>query len=229
MRLRRYAAIMFLALLATGLAALYLRYAPKQHNPFRPLAISDPIGAATAHKLDHLEVDECFALLDAGGVFYTRLDDTAPKKTCGFYDALTLDQSLAPYSATLRMTCPLTAALAIWEQHVALPRAEQILGSPIARIETFGSYSCRRVGNGKAGPFSEHATANAVDISGFRLADGRLVSVRQHWGSATPEGAFLYAVQEGACRVFSVVLSPDYNAAHADHFHFDMGPGDVCK
>ena len=231
MHMRTIAFMLLLVFAAVGLLAVFQCYAPTEHNPFKPLAITDPVGAATFHKLAGLEQDteKCFSLLDEGGIFYTRLDDTTPRRHCGFYDALTLDQSLAPYSATLRMTCPLTASLAVWEQHVALPLAEEILGSPIARVETFGTYNCRRIGGGTAGRLSEHATANAIDISGFKLADGRLISVKKHWGQDSPEGKFLHDVREGACRVFAVTLSPDYNAAHADHFHFDMGAGDICK
>ena len=205
-------------------------YAPQQHNPLKPLAITDPVGAATAYKLRHLddEPQRCFAVLNQAGVFYERIDDTSPRKRCGFYNALELDQSFAPYSAPLKMSCPMAAALAVWEKQVALPLAEELLGSPVARIETFGSFSCRRVKGVVSGRWSEHATGNAVDISGFKLADGRVISVQKHWGNGKEEGAFLRKLHEEACRVFSVTLGPDYNTAHHDHFHFDMGDGDVC-
>ena len=71
--------------------------------------------------------------------------------------------------------------------------------------------------------------ANAVDIAAFKLADGRIVDVKSNWGTDTPEGKFLKKMHSGACRLFSVTLGPDYNAAHADHFHFDMGSGDLCR
>ncbi len=229
MTMRHTVFLVLMALAAVGLLAVFQRYAPSQHNPFKPLSVDDPIGAATFHKLISLNTDVCYATLDAAGLVYTRLDDTSPSRHCGFYDALTLDRSDAPYSLPLSMTCPMTAALAVWERQVALPAAQRILDSPIKRIETYGSYSCRRVNNAQAGSYSQHATGNAIDISGFTLADGRLISVRTDWGKDTPEGKFLHAVREGACRIYSVVLSPDYNAAHADHFHFDMGGGDLCS
>ena len=37
-----------------------------------------------------------------------------------------------------------------------------------------------------------------------------------------PKSAFLRAVHQGACKTFGTVLGPDANAAHKDHFHFDL-------
>ena len=48
-------------------------------------------------------------------------------------------------------------------------------------MEHYGSYSCRRLYGRSEGAWSEHASANAVDIAGFRLADGRRVSVLGDW------------------------------------------------
>ena len=39
------------------------------------------------------------------------------------------------------------------------------------------------------------------------------------WGA---EATFLREVRTGACDLFATVLSPDYNAAHRDHLHFDQ-------
>jgi len=80
----------------------------------------------------------------------------------------------------------------------------------------------RRLYGRGSGPFSEHATADAFDILGFRLANGRRISVFEDWSGDGPDAAFLHDVRDGACRLFSTVLSPDYNAAHANHLHFDQ-------
>lgn len=207
----------------------YAIEAPAQHNPFKELSLQDPIGIATYRKLTHVKhnPEKCFAALEKAGVMFTPRPDQSTGKGCGFQNALTLDRSTTPYSATISMTCAQTAALYIWELHVMIPEAERLLGSPVERIITFGTYSCRNV----AGSYrrSEHAQANAIDIAAFKLVDGRTVDVRSNWGKDTPEGKFLKNVHAGACKLFSVTLGPDYNAAHADHFHFDMGSGDVCR
>lgn len=209
--------------------ALFLWMAPPRHNPFAPIDLTESPGLGTWHKLTRAKKnpDLCFDALDKAEVFYTSLPDSTKGERCGLYDALTLDRSLAPYSATLQMTCAQTAALYTWERHVALPAAREILGSDIARIETYGSFSCRNIAG--TSRLSEHASANAIDVSGFRLADGRLISVKKDWDSKGPEGKFLREVHSGACDLFSVTLGPDYNAAHADHFHMDMGSSRACR
>ena len=70
---------------------------------------------------------------------------------------------------------------------------------------------------------SEHATANAFDISGFRLTSGRLIGILARFNSGGAEGKFLHEARDGFCDYFNLTLSPDYNADHADHFHVDMG------
>lgn len=107
------------------------------------------------------------------------------------------------------------------------PAAVEIFDSPVARIETYGSFSCRNIAGTRR--LSQHAFGNALDVSGFRLEDGRLIDVEAHWGQRGKEGKFLKRVHEGACGIFSVTLGPEYNAAHADHFHMDMGPGGICR
>ena len=89
-------------------------------------------------------------------------------------------------------------------------------------IRHAGTYSCRRLYGRAEGRFSEHAGANAIDIAGFRLADGTEVSVLRDWPDAGAKGAFLRDVRDGACRLFATTLTPDYNEAHADHFHLDQ-------
>jgi hypothetical protein len=86
-----------------------------------------------------------------------------------------------------------------------------------------GSYNCRNVAG--TARKSAHATANAIDVSGFLLADGRRVTVLRDWRDADPQTrAFLRTVRDSACKRFGTVLSPDYNAAHRDHLHLEVGP-----
>ena len=197
--------------------------------PWTPLSLSDPVGAYTGRKLAALGNDpqRCEALLraaDAGDrpVAARRGSDAA----CGYDLAFELRPAdaaglrFAP--AGLVTACPVAAALHVWERDVVQPAARRHLGERVARIDHFGSYSCRRLYGRSEGAYSEHATANAVDIAAFRLASGRRVSVLGDWSDGDRDAAFLRAVRDGACDLFATVLSPDYNAAHADHLHFDQ-------
>lgn len=214
-----------------ALAWLFDRFTPIQHNPTRPLSLNDPVGMATHFKLSAFEdmPEACFETLAEGAVAFQRIKDGKPGEPCAARNALFLRRSVTPYSAPIRTSCPLAAALNVWERHILQPFAMKHLGTEVSRIETYGTFSCRRMYGRKSGDYSEHARSNAIDISGFRLSDGRIVSVEEDWRARNAEGRFLGSVFDGACDVFSVSLGPDYNAAHSDHFHFDMGPGSVCR
>ena len=125
------------------------------------------------------------------------------------------------------MTCPVARQFARWVREDVRPAAELHLDSPVRRIETFGTYSCRNV-NG-SGRLSEHAFANAVDVAAFVLADGRRITVLEGWNSDGDARRFLRALHQAGCRRFAITLGPDANADHRNHFHFDMGRGPYCR
>jgi hypothetical protein len=117
-----------------------------------------------------------------------------------------------------------------WEREVQ-DAARAVLGSPVARIEHLSSYACRpmRTASGPGTRMSLHATASAIDIAGFLLADGRRISLRGDWQAGTPEAGFLRVAHRAACRWFTGVLGPDYNALHADHVHLETGRWPFCR
>ncbi|CAN5135108.1 extensin family protein [soil metagenome] len=204
----------------------YARRHP-QEVPWTALDLGDPVGRFTGRKLAALtgETRQCLALLDEAEVRYTKLPDRTEGQ-CGYTDGVRLRQGgamdMAWRPADLGVACPVAAALLLWQRGVVEPAARRHLGATVTRIDTFGSYNCRRMYGRSAGDWSEHATADAVDIAGFRLADGRTISVKRDWTGDPKHAAFLHAVRDGACPVFSTVLSPDYNVAHADHLHLDQ-------
>ncbi|MGM9092579.1 extensin family protein, partial [Campylobacter jejuni] len=59
--------------------------------------------------------------------------------------------------------------------------------------------------------------------------DGLRIEVLEDWGDDDAQGAFLRRAQKGACDVFGTVLGPEYNAAHANHFHFGMRGFGFCR
>lgn len=203
-----------------------------QHNPWAPLDLRDPPGWATQRKLAALRRDpaECRAVLDRSGVAFSALP-AAGEGACRREDRTVLGETpLAPGAPAA--TCAVDAALVLWLRQGVQPAAEAVLGLPVARIEHFGAYSCRRLYGRDEGPWSEHATGNAIDIAAFVLADGRRISVARGWTGDSEEAAFLRRTRDEACEVFGTVLSPDYNDAHADHLHFDQaarGFGGVCR
>lgn len=176
---------------------------------------------------------QCTAKLDAAQVRYTPLPNQNHGGGCTVIDAVKLMDIGTPTANLGAMTCPLAANFAAWARYAVRPAARLYLGSEVVRIETFGTYACRDVrgsGGTIAGKRSEHAHANAVDIAAFVLADGRRISLLADWHTGGATAQFLKAIHQSACRRFPTVLSPDYNAAHRDHFHFDMGgKGGFCR
>ena len=219
--------IVLVVLALGGLAAHdYVRRHP-QDVPWTRLDLGDPIGLFTVRKLAALgdRPAQCQAMLaDAGAG-----DLPAPPKRggadCGYADGMRLtgDGRTVDFApAGLITSCPVAAALMLFERDVLQPAAQRQFGQRVAIIDHAGSYSCRRLYGRSEGAFSEHATADALDIIGFRLADGTRISVARDWESGGSKGRFLRDVRDGSCRLFATILSPDYNAAHADHLHLDQ-------
>lgn len=193
-----------------------------EHNPAAPLDLNHPIGWATATKLAALKDDPagCRAVLDRSAVAYTALEPTGAG-ACALTDRTQLGE-YPLFPDTPPVTCPVAAALEMWRVKSVEPAAREIFGSELGRIEHLGAYSCRRMYSDPDADWSQHATANAIDISAFVLEDGRRISLVGGWDGDTDEAGFLRRVRDDACDVFATVLSPDYNAAHADHFHLDQ-------
>jgi hypothetical protein len=86
-----------------------------------------------------------------------------------------------------------------------------------------GSYSCRGMNGQMGAKISEHAFGNALDIGGFRLADGRKITVVHDWTRGDEQTqAFLRDVHAGACSTFTTVLGPGANVFHYNHIHVDL-------
>ncbi len=179
------------------------------------------------------EARACLADLGASKANFTPLPDKYYGAGCSTLGTVRLS-SLKSDDAKLALsnlgpvTCPLAETFAAWARFGADRAAQQILGSPIVRIETMGSYNCRNVAG--TSRRSAHATANAIDISGFVLADGRRITVAGNWNDKSPQvRRFFAAVHASACKRFGTVLGPAYNAAHRDHLHVELGGRSYCK
>ncbi len=179
------------------------------------------------------EAQACFADLGSKNAAFTPLPDQYYGAGCSAVGAVRLSALKSDHTSLALgglgpMTCPLADSLAGWARYGVDRAAQQILGSPLTKIETMGSYNCRNV----AGSLrrSAHATGNAIDVSGFVLADGRRITVAGDWADKSPQvQRFFTAIHTSACKRFGTVLSPAYNAAHRDHLHLEMSARGFCK
>jgi hypothetical protein len=189
----------------------------------RPVTLNIPTSRAT---------QACFADLSREDVRYSPLPDRDFGGGCQVIGAVQLIDIGVPVTNLKAMRCGLAEAFTGWARYAVAPAAHQILGSDLVRIESFGTYACRNVigSAAAANKLSGPAIANAVDISGFVLEDGRRITILQDWQSADPAvREFLHVIHSSACRRFGTVLSPDYNAAHANHLHLEDDHAHFCR
>ncbi len=208
---------------------------PDRWKPWAPLRIDDEPNVLTGYKLRRLDHDaaQCRAVLAQARMRYEPLPDRDTGEGCGFRNAVTIRETSVQVSEPFSLSCRSAVALAMWERHALQSAAHTYLGSKVARIDHFGSYACRNVYGREEARRSQHATADAFDIAGFVLEDGRTVRVVRDWDedetTADEKGRFLREAHRGACRFFSAVLGPEYNAAHRDHLHVDRGSYGICR
>ena len=128
------------------------------------------------------------------------------------------------------MDCQTADALKVWLDGSAKPALSK-KGGGLKSLRVAAHYACRSRNNQKGAKLSEHGKGRAIDISGFKLADGSEVSVLKGW-NARGFAKAMRRMHKGACGPFGTVLGPKANRFHRDHFHFDTAryrSGSYCK
>ncbi len=220
--MRRVIALMIVATSLAGCGAV-----PDNRTSSRPTASQATVPSQTSLGVSSRSAEDrlCFADLGQSGARFSALPDRHIAPGCHQLGTVQIAQ-LSGDAGTIAITnlgplaCSTAQTLSAWTRYGVDRAARRYLGSPIARIETMGSYSCRTVAG--TARLSAHSRAEAVDISAFVLEDGRRISVQHGWsGGSDAEREFLRVIHRSACKRFGTVLGPDYNSAHRDHFHFE--------
>jgi len=133
-----------------------------------------------------------------------------------------------PLSSSFIASCPLALSSALFIQQQARPLTQTIMGSELKRIEHLGSFACRNIYHRPDARRSEHAGAEALDISAFQLSDGQRVTVLRGWREDKTQ-PWLKALLSASCDYYGNGLGPEYNAAHANHFHLGMRGFGLCR
>ena len=227
-----------------GVYSVYLGVVriPEDYNPWAPLKVAAPPNVLTAYKLQRARGDPalCFTALAETDLTYERLPNRVTGAGCGFTDAVLLRQSGVRLGSAVSLSCPMALSFAMWERHTLQPAATARFGESVVALQHLGSYACRNVNTGEGntpntGARSRHSTADALDIAGLTLQSGKRITLLKDWRAKTatspPDASALLLtdLQQGACRFFNGVLSPDYNAAHRDHFHLETGGYSMCR
>jgi hypothetical protein len=180
-----------------------------------------------AQSLAHAEADRQLLAL---GVVYRRVADDESERGCVIENGVEVSRV-----GNVKLTRPalLTQDMAIrlgrWVKDSLEPEAQKSYRTQLAAIDVGGSYSCRNIygkpfGGRFAGRLSEHAFANAIDIGGFVLADGRAVKYLNDWHGRGGSREFFLATSTSACEIFNTTLTPDYDRFHRNHIHVDASP-----
>ena len=210
----------------TTIFALSLLLAGCASHPHKRAAVSvAPPGSGVPAAFRKCQID-----MRALGASFQVLPDRSFANGCSTVQSLKLVAIGIPVTNLGAVKCGAALALTQWVTQAVQSAAHDRLAGYVVKIESFGSFACRPINRVAGNKLSEHAQANAVDIAAFDLADGRRITIAKDWnGPDAGRRAFLRQVRDAACRRFVTVLSPDYNAYHHDHLHFDMGKGRLCR
>ena len=207
---------------------------PAAYTPLPVLDIDRPLPLVVDWQLSELRRDTTLCRRVIAGSDQLSARPVPPRAIvngCGWRNAVRVSQAGGARIGIRRVSCEVAAALALWMVHDVQPLAQKILNARVVSFQNFGTYSCRNIIGSRfwRKVRSQHATANAIDISSFKLSNGTTVSVNRHWRGSQDKSQFLRAIHQRACSYFRVALSPDFNRAHHDHFHFDRGAFLRCK
>ncbi|MBL7251909.1 extensin family protein [Alloalcanivorax sp. C16-2] len=234
----RFLIVLLILVLAAGVFVAGLKQqwwpVPRHWNPFMALHLDDPITPVTRWKLRRLgnRPEACRVVLNSapeGTLDVLPLKDYTPVESCPLTNVARVRSTTVGFNNSFVARCPLVAAWSLYERQRLQPLAREYFGQPVAEVWHYGSFACRNIYHRADDRRSDHATASALDVAAFSLADGTRVSVQNHWDDEGDKGAFLHAVFEGACGLFGTALGPDYNAAHGDHFHFGLRGFGICR
>ncbi len=168
------------------------------------------------------------------GLVEARMTEPLVEGACGERSPLAVTGVLVngrmiPLSGEVTINCGMASALPAWASAID-GYLEARENTRLTRILVGTSYFCRSRNNVTGADLSEHGFANALDVVGFELADGRTITLPAGWSDPlSPEGRLLRFAHDTACSQFTTTLGPEANAQHADHLHLDLGcHGKTC-
>ncbi len=166
---------------------------------------------------------DCTALLALGPSIVEEAPDLPQTGACGILRPVRLkalkmpDGRLVALSPAAELRCDMAAAATKWLRDDLVPALEKG-GSAVTAVKVADDYSCRPRNRVKGARMSEHGRGNAIDIGGFKLADGRVLEVA---GNGLPK-PFRVTMRATACARFKTILGPGSDGYHENHIHVDL-------
>lgn len=196
-----------------------------QHPPLRKL-VEDRNHRAESTTANYTLY--CRAELLALGVDFSVPDKVAGTGECNVVDPVQLKSvqtSLGKVELPGRPTlnCAFARQFSVWLSDIAAPATAALAEANLASLSTGPGYECRGRNGDSSAKISEHAFGNAVDIDGITLSNNKRIEIPDVIDKQDPDRRMLLALRTSACGYFTTVLGPGANAAHASHYHFDLG------
>lgn len=185
---------------------------------------------------EQTELTACTAELAARGVAFER--DIVPNEspagnanlTCSVQDPVRILGELHGVELRAGNGARTGRVLAACEMALALSDTiEDVVDDGVVAMIHYGTYNCRTISG--TNTLSRHGYGDAIDIAGFVFDDGTTWTLYGDWehtsSPRTEAGIWLYdsAYRWYDERYWNIILTPNYNAAHDDHFHVDLTPG----
>jgi hypothetical protein len=175
-----------------------------------------------------VEMALCRDELKAQGVSFTVAEIPATDKACTVNNPVSIAEIATPEGSVALpekpiLNCVFAKRFSSWVSDIAAPVVMAHAGSPLSSLATGPGYQCRGRNGDSTSKISEHAFGNAIDIAAFRLANKKSVPVNAQSLGDKESGRWMTALRISGCGYFTTVLGPGANAAHAEHFHFDLG------
>ncbi|MFO0994684.1 MAG: extensin family protein [Hyphomicrobiales bacterium] len=207
--------------------------APAEPAPPTPEAkptTTEPTPPAPSTGIDQTSAADaaaCRADLTKLGVTFTQAaaTDFAP---CNIDNAVQLesikaDNDTVTFIGKPIFNCNFARKFSGWVADVAVPVVQSLEDKALSGLSTGPGFDCRNRNGDTTAKISEHASGNAVDIDQIVLADKSRIAISQVANTNDPHYRMLMALRTSACGYFTTVLGPGSNAAHASHYHLDLG------
>jgi len=220
--------LLAVAILGVAIYSFHQGLIKSRYSPFFTLDLSDESTFFLGWRITQLKNDPqaCIKIFQSPLVKARAVRNRDMKNGCGWTNAFAVSSIGGASIPNVTLSCEQTAALAMWVAHAVQPEAKRLFGAKVTSISHVGGYNCRNIKSG-IGRYievkSEHSFANALDVTGFRLSNGKRISVYSGWKKKGKQSEFLRNIHASACKYFRVALGPGANQAHRDHFHLDRG------
>src|SRR5579884_1119719 len=132
----------------------------------------------------------CLARLAAQQVQYRPVEwIDAPDARCHVDTPVEVSRVEQRLNRPATLSCALASRLDDFDREVVQKLAREAFGVRVVRLDQMGAFTCRAI-RGRS-RLSQHALGRAIDIGGFRLADGSTISVAHDWAEPGPKRDFL--------------------------------------